>query len=206
MEGFSQSLLEDYGETLDDTGKDYARRIVAAGRRMGELIQDLLAYSRLSRSDFQLRAESLEDILCEAQSAVAAETAASHAVIASEGAFPRVIAHRPTLRQIIVNLLSNALKFVPPGASPAIRLYGKQSGNRYRLWVEDSGIGIAPEHRERIFKIFERLHGIESYPGTGIGLAIVSKGAERMGGQAGFDPNPGGGSRFWVEFVTESAA
>jgi signal transduction histidine kinase len=203
MEGFAQSLREDYGEKLDDTGKDYAQRIVAAGRRMGELIQDLLAYSRLSRSDFRLQPEPLGDIVREAQAAVAAESETAAAVIVTEGEFPQVIGHRPTLRQIVINLLSNALKFVAPGAKPAIRLYGEHLGGRYRLWVEDNGIGIAPEHRERIFKIFERLHGIESYPGTGIGLAIVSKGAERMGGRAGVDANPAGGSRFWVEFAME---
>jgi signal transduction histidine kinase len=91
-------------------------------------------------------------------------------------------------------------------AKPAIRLYGERLEGRYRLWVEDNGIGIAPEHRERIFKIFERLHGIESYPGTGIGLAIVAKGAERMGGRAGVDANPNGGSRFWIEFAMEGTA
>jgi signal transduction histidine kinase len=203
MEGFAQSLLEDYGEKLDEVGKDYAQRIVGAGRRMGELIQDLLAYSRLSRSDFRLRPEPLGDIVKEAQAAVAAETTGAAAVIVTEGEFPQIIGHRPTLRQIVINLLSNALKFVSPGAKPAIRLYGERVNDRYRLWVEDNGIGIAPEHRDRIFKIFERLHGIESYPGTGIGLAIVSKGAERMGGRAGVDANPAGGSRFWVEFAME---
>jgi signal transduction histidine kinase len=203
MEGFAQSLLEDYGEKLDDTGKDYAQRIVGASRRMGELIQDLLAYSRLSRSDFKLRPEPLGDIVQEAQAAIAAESKDAAATIITEGEFPQVIGHRPTLRQIVINLLSNALKFVAPGAKPAIRLYGERMEGRYRLWVEDNGIGIAPEHRERIFKIFERLHGIESYPGTGIGLAIVSKGAERMGGRVGVDSNPTGGSRFWVEFAME---
>jgi signal transduction histidine kinase len=68
-----------------------------------------------------------------------------------------------------------------------------------RLWVEDNGIGIAPEHRQRIFKVFERLHGEESYPGTGIGLAIVKKGVERMGGRVGVESDPGHGSRFWIE-------
>jgi signal transduction histidine kinase len=68
-----------------------------------------------------------------------------------------------------------------------------------RLWVEDNGIGIAPEHRERIFRAFERLHGAQQYPGTGIGLAIVQKGATRLGGAAGVDSDPGVGSRFWVE-------
>ena len=72
-------------------------------------------------------------------------------------------------------------------------------GDRVRLWVSDNGIGIAPEHQERVFKVFERLHGIEAYPGTGIGLAIVHKGTVRMGGRCGVVSTPEAGSRFWVE-------
>jgi len=74
-----------------------------------------------------------------------------------------------------------------------------------RLWVEDNGIGIAPEHQKRIFRVFERLHGIESYPGTGIGLAIVKKGADRMGGQVGVESQLGQGSRFWIQLRKHDA-
>jgi signal transduction histidine kinase len=75
----------------------------------------------------------------------------------------------------------------------------QQPANTIRLWVEDNGIGIASEHQKRIFGVFERLHGIESYPGTGIGLAIVQKGVERMGGKVGVESQLGQGSRFWIE-------
>ena len=74
-----------------------------------------------------------------------------------------------------------------------------------RLWVEDNGIGIAPEHQKRIFRVFERLHGIESYPGTGIGLAIVKKGVDRMGGQVGVESQLGQGSRFWIQLRKHDA-
>ena len=74
----------------------------------------------------------------------------------------------------------------------------QQPAKSIRLWVEDNGIGIAPEHQKRIFGVFERLHGIESYPGTGIGLAIVQKGVERMGGKVGVESQLGQGSRFWI--------
>jgi signal transduction histidine kinase len=75
-----------------------------------------------------------------------------------------------------------------------------------RCWVEDNGVGIAPDHRERIFGIFERLHGGDRHPGTGIGLAIVRKGVERMGGRVGVESTPGEGSRFWVELAAGNAA
>ena len=80
-----------------------------------------------------------------------------------------------------------------------MRVWAEDKGDFVRLWVEDNGIGIAPEHQERIFRIFERLHGVEAYPGTGIGLAIVQKGAERLGGRVGLESAEHDGSKFWIE-------
>ena len=112
---------------------------------------------------------------------------------------PDVLAHGPILDQVIENLLSNALKFHPKEALTHVRIWSEPRGNSVRLWVEDDGIGIQQEHQERIFRPFERLHGVESYPGTGIGLAIVQRGVERMGGTCGVVSEPGQGSRFWIE-------
>jgi signal transduction histidine kinase len=110
-----------------------------------------------------------------------------------------ILAHRPTLRQILANLLANAIKFVDPSKSPGIHIWSREEDGRVKLWVEDNGIGIAPEHQEKIFKLFERLHGNNAYPGTGVGLALVRKGAERMAGRVGIESQPGQGSRFWLE-------
>ena len=82
---------------------------------------------------------------------------------------------------------------------PRVQIRAEDTGDSVRLWVEDNGIGIAPEHRERIFRIFERLHGVETYPGTGIGLALVQKGVDRLGGRVGVESVEGAGSRFWIE-------
>lgn len=113
-----------------------------------------------------------------------------------------MIAHRSTLLQVIINLIGNAIKFVAPNTQPEIDIFveeAQQNSQRWiRLWIVDNGIGIAPEHQERVFRVFERLHGAESYPGTGIGLAIVRKGLERMGGQVGVESQLGHGSRFWI--------
>lgn len=130
------------------------------------------------------------------------ESALKESEFIVERPLPAVIGHRPTLTQALTNLLSNAVKFVAPGVRPRARVWAEERGGRVRLWVEDNGIGIAPEHRDRVFQIFERLHSVATYPGTGLGLAIVRKGLERMGGGAGVESEPGRGSRFWIGLPT----
>src|SRR2546430_2539650 len=100
---------------------------------------------------------------------------ARQARIGGEGELPTVVGHGTTLTQVLVNLLANGIKFVPSERTPEVRLRTEPRGGRVRLWIEDNGIGIAPEHHERIFRVFERLHPATNYPGTGIGLAIVRK-------------------------------
>jgi signal transduction histidine kinase len=119
--------------------------------------------------------------------------------MATELAPSQVVAHPTTLAQAVANLLSNAVKFVAPGTRPRVRVWAEESEGWVRLWVEDNGIGIAPDDHERIFRVFERLHGVDVYPGTGIGLAIVRRGVERMGGRVGVESELGKGSRFWIE-------
>jgi signal transduction histidine kinase len=101
--------------------------------------------------------------------------------------------------QILTNLFTNGVKFVAPGVQPRIQVRTERRDGRIRLWVEDNGIGIAPEHHKRIFTMFERLHTTRDYPGTGIGLTIVKRAVERMGGSVGLESTAGRGSRFWVE-------
>ncbi len=113
-------------------------------------------------------------------------------------------AHRSSLYIVLVNLLTNALKFVAPGTRPAVKLWTevrpeKPDGSFIRLWVQDNGIGIPEQGKSKIFGIFERLHSTETYPGTGIGLAVVKRAVERMGGRVGVAPGTPQGSRFWVD-------
>ena len=199
MLGFAEALMEDYGDHLDPEAADYIHRIARASRRMELLINDLLEFSRLSREDVRPHPLSLKVAIDEALSQVSGEVQGRAASVTVTEPFPSVMAHRGTLVRVVANLLSNAVKFVEPDKSPVVRVYTEGREDRVRLWVEDNGIGVKPEHRERIFRVFERLHGVETYPGTGIGLAIVRKGMERMGGAAGVESEPGKGSRFWVE-------
>ena len=200
MRGFSQALLEDYGEGLDKTAADYLGRIADGAARMDRLILDLLAYSKISREELTLEPLDLDRAVSEAVRQLEAPLRDSRAELLVERPLPRVVAHRVVLVQLLVNLLSNAVKFVAQGTRPVVRIRAeRREPDRVRIWVEDNGIGIAPEHQGRIFQVFQRLHGMTQYPGTGIGLAIVRRGAERMGEGAGVLSEPGRGSRFWID-------
>lgn len=199
IHGYTEALVEDHEGALSEEGRHYLHRIGASALRMEELIRDILAYSRLSRAEVGLRPLSLDALVRQALSGAAAVVEETGARIVVEHRLPDVRAHPPILAQVLDNLLSNAMKFVAPGTRPEVRVSAQRWDGRVRLWVEDNGIGIAPEDRQRIFLPFQRLHGPESYPGTGIGLGIVRKSVERMGGRCGVEDRPGGGSRFWVE-------
>jgi signal transduction histidine kinase len=116
-----------------------------------------------------------------------------------DGPLPDVIAHEPSLTQVVSNLLSNAVKFVPPKERPQIRVSCERRELRARLWIVDNGIGIKPEHQSRLFGMFERIPSEQPYEGTGIGLAIVRKAVERMNGVVGMESDGVSGSKFWFE-------
>jgi len=202
MDGFAKALAATYGDALDARGHDFLRRITGAAERMDRLIQDLLAYSRLSRDELRLQPVSLGDVVREALRDLEADIRQRAAAVAVDEPLGAVLAHRETLRQVVGNLISNAMKFVTPGVVPNVRIRSEVRDGRRRLWVHDNGIGIDPRYHANIFRVFERLHGIETYPGTGIGLAIVRRGTERMGGRVGLESAPGEGTSFWIELPT----
>ena len=199
MDGFSQALLEEYGDTLDATGRQYAERVKAGARRMDLLIRDLLTYSRMTRADIQVGPIELERVLKNALDQVEGEVRSRGARVVVEERLPRVLGHESTLTQVVVNLLANGIKFVPAGRTPELRVRIEVRDGRIRLWILDNGIGIPHEYHERIFRVFERLHRVDEYPGTGIGLAIVRKGVERMGGRVGLESEPDRGTSFWID-------
>jgi two-component system CheB/CheR fusion protein len=201
MHGFSHVLLEDYkGRVFDDEAQSALRRIMEASRRMDVLIQDLLAYSQLSRESIVLEPIELDPLVEGVLQDLAAESEDRKAEIRVEGPLPKIPGHTTTVTQVITNLVSNAVKFVAPGVRPKVLIRAESRGDRRRIWFEDNGIGIAPEFHSRIFRVFERLHKSEDYRGTGIGLAIVARAMGRMGGETGVESELGRGSRFWIEF------
>ncbi|RUR86562.1 ATP-binding protein [Chlorogloeopsis fritschii PCC 9212] len=206
VQGFARILQEDYADRLDSQGQDLVHRIIKAIERMDSLLQDLLTYNRLNRRNLRLQPVNLTLVVTNAIDQLQVQIQERQAQIAVEAPLLSVQGNFQTLVQVISNLISNAIKFTAAGVQPQVRVWTqKQSkevgGDRVRLWVEDNGIGVMPQYQERIFGVFERLHGEDSYPGTGIGLAVVRRAIERMGGRVGVESAAGQGSRFWFELL-----
>lgn len=205
MAGFANALAEDYRPRLDDTGQQYAARIIEAAQRMDKLIMDLLVFGRLSQLDLSFATIDLNLQFAKVADALQDEIQAAHAKVTVEPLLPSVWANATVLEQVIANLVSNSLKFRRPGVTPDVCIGAAPLGEHVRIFVKDNGIGIAPEHHERIFRVFERLHSEREFAGTGIGLAIVKKGIERMKGRVWVESQPGGGSVFWLDLQAAGA-
>lgn len=197
MQQYSQILIEDCGSDLRPEACEYLDRIRRAAGRLDRLIQDVLTYSRFARSSMPLVLIDLEKLVREILQQYPA-LQPPQAKIELLNSLPPVLGHEASLTQCISNLLANAVKFVPPGRQPHIRIWTGHQNGSVQVWFEDNGIGIAPEHHQRIFNIFERINRDDEYEGTGIGLSIVKKTIERMGGDVGVESELGRGSRFWI--------
>lgn len=199
MKVHCQLLLEDYGEVLaaEPQVLTSVLRISENATRLDKMVRDVLAYGRIARDEILLEPVSLDTLVFDTISHYPhlqpplAEIQVAH--------LGNVRAHEPSLTQVLSNLLTNAVKFVPPGRKPQVSLRSEKIGDRRRLWIEDNGIGIDPRYHHRLFAMFERIHPDLPYEGTGVGLAIVKKAAERMGGGVGVESDGENGSRFWVE-------
>lgn len=198
IQGYMFMLEEDYANGLGDKARDYVTRASTAANRMDTLILDLLAYGRVSHAETQLeevdaRAE-VERLLQER----AEEIDAKHARMTLELPDVRLRTSRILFAQIVQNLLDNALKFARPGEVPTVRIELQAIPGGARLIVADEGIGIDPKYQGKIFNVFERLH-TGPFPGTGIGLAIVRKAVDRLGGSIAVQSEPNRGTTFTVE-------
>jgi PAS domain S-box-containing protein len=191
MTGFVQLLEKRYASVLDDRGARYVFHVVDGAARMRVLIDDLLEYSRFLRSE---PTAGLVDTAAVARRAVAPKDVA----LVEIGELPEVWSDEASVYAVLQNLISNGVKFRRASAPARVVVSGHRDGDRVRLCVDDDGIGIEPEYRERIFGMFSRLHVREAYPGTGIGLAIVLQIAERCDGKAWVESSPLGGSRFCI--------
>ena len=199
---FAEYLLKDYVDKFDARSLEAVRFIIESASEMSKMTTDILTYSRTSASDLELETVALEDVVSRAADQLRAEFAGIDLQLDILKPLPLVRGHSTLLAQVVINLLTNAVKFMAPGTAPRIKVWTERRLTPQpivRLWIEDNGIGIAPDDQERIFRLFERGYVKNKYAGTGIGLAIVRRGMERMGGQVGLESILGSGSRFWID-------
>jgi signal transduction histidine kinase len=194
---FTQELTRIEGDNLSDKGRDYLRRANAAAERMQNLIEDLLKFSRVGTHARAFSAVDLDQVVRETLEDLSDVIEGCGAVI-HVGALPTITAEAVQMRQLVQNLISNALKFQRPDAVPEVWIDSVTKGNDVTITVRDNGIGFDERYAARIFRVFERLHGRTEYPGTGIGLALCRKITERHGGTITAESVPGEGATFTI--------
>ncbi|HEY3854997.1 MAG TPA: ATP-binding protein [Verrucomicrobiae bacterium] len=197
--GYARILVKDFAEKLGAEGTEFAQRIADSADRQTRLVSDLLTHVSLGHNEMPMESVSLVMIAEQVCGDLRLEIERRRASVELSGIQGAVFANRASLNLIVINLFSNALKFVPRDRTPHVKAWTTEGGGFVRLWVEDNGIGISPQHINKLFAIFQRLHTREEYAGTGIGLAIVKRAAEKMNGRVGVESEEGKGSRFWVE-------
>jgi PAS domain S-box-containing protein len=197
FEGYARWLLEDYGHALDAEGRQLCAEIMADAVHMKMLLDGLLEYSRIGRLNPQAVVIDTKSVIEWVLHDLQLEIVDKGATIHLPAILPTVVYPEGRLTQVFSNLISNALKFTTD-RPPEITIGCDEHPGHYRFSVRDNGIGIAPEHHERIFEIFKRLHTRDVYPGTGVGLTIVKRIVETHGGQIGVESTPGEGATFWL--------
>ncbi|WP_052315005.1 sensor histidine kinase [Thiocystis violascens] len=201
INGFARILARRERERLDEESRHYLDNVVEAGQRMETLIEDLLDYSHTGQGAVRAQPVALGPILASLHSTFGERIAAAGAILEIREPLATPLGDATLIGQILNNLVDNALLYRCREGVPRIVLEARRQDDRVVIGVSDNGIGIDPDDTEKIFQVFQRLHSQEDYPGTGIGLAIVTKAAHRMGGEIGLESVPGQGSRFSVSLA-----
>lgn len=212
IQAFGNLLLSKHGDALPDEGRDYIGRMNSSAGRMRVLIDDLLRFSRVATKGQPFTSVRLDDVMNEVRSDLEVRLAETGGRIEADP-LPEIAADPTQMRQVFQNLISNSLKFRKPGIPPLIRLTAERiaslqtgdEGSGWRILLRDNGIGFEDQYREKIFEVFQRLHGRAEFEGTGIGLAIVRKIVERHGGQITARGVPGQGAAFTIELPDRPA-
>jgi PAS domain S-box-containing protein len=194
---FGERLNTSAGAALDGTGRKYLDRVLDGATRMRSLITDLLTYSQAAASTEPFAATDLAAVARDVVADLEPAIAENHGIV-DVGALPTIDADAAQMRRLFQNLIGNALKFRRLGTPPVVQVRGAVSGSECAITVTDNGIGIKLEHREKIFRLFERLHSRAEYPGAGIGLAICRRIVERHGGSIEVADTNGQGSKLTV--------
>ena len=210
---FGDRLKAGYSDELDETGRDYVDRMQNAARRMSTLINDMLTYSRVSSKAQPFVEVDLDETVREVLEDLEVRIEELGATV-DVGPLPCVQADKLQMRQLMQNLISNALKFHKPDTSPTVKIYSRPvdedateataSGSGVEVVVEDDGIGFDEKYTEQIFRMFQRLHGRSEYEGTGVGLAVCRKIADRHGVAIAARSIIGEGAEFALTFACGS--
>ena len=205
VSSYTQLLMRRYGDKLDGDAREFTAFIVDGATRMKQLIEDLLAYSRVGTRDKNFKPVDAGSSLGRALTNLRAAIQDSGATVTHDP-LPTIPCDEVQVAQLFQNLIGNALKFRKPDAAPAVHVGAADQGAEWEFMVRDNGIGIEPQYFERIFMVFQRLHDKGEYPGTGIGLAIVKKVVERHGGRIWVQSQPGAGTTFHFTMPKERKA
>lgn len=197
IKSFNELILEAEADRLSEQGREFFRRSAKAAERMQLLIRDLIDYSSISAADWIFERVNLGELVEEMQLELQEAITASGAVVRT-GHLPTVTVIRFMFRQLLQNLMTNALKFHKPGQPPLVTITYRHiaDSDEHELTVADAGIGFSPLYKERIFQLFQRLHKQTDYPGTGIGLAICQRVMQNHGGSIEANSQPGEGATF----------
>jgi PAS domain S-box-containing protein len=199
IDGYSRLLMEAYYDRLDEEGRMFLGAIRKATAQMHRLIDDLLAYSRLERRSLSQSIISPQKLIEDLLSQREQDIREFHIKITFEQMCGPIQSDYESLSQALRNLIDNAIKFTRNESNPEIKIGGYSTDTSNVIWVKDNGIGFNMQFHDRIFDIFQRLHTTETYPGTGVGLAIVRRAIERTGGRVWAQSAPGQGATFYIE-------
>jgi PAS domain S-box-containing protein len=194
VSSYVQLLSKRYKDKLDSDANEFIDFAVDGATRMQALIDGLLVYSRAGTADYTTELVDTKEVLRSTLSSIRTSLEESGVTLVIDP-LPTVRGDPTQLSQLFQNLVSNAIKFVAD-EPPRIHITARRDNGEWRFTVQDNGIGIEPAHAERIFAVFQRLHGRGEYPGSGVGLAICKRIVERHGGRIWVEPTPGGGSTF----------
>lgn len=199
IDGYAQLLSEDLADRLKPDEVETFHQLRLAVRRSHALIGDILSYSRMDRLAMEVETVSLDALVGETLAEFEAELQRTGAVVHAQASGLEVRVDREGLAMTLRNLVGNAVKFSRHASPPTITIAAVRNGDRVLLTVEDNGIGFDMQYHDRIFEIFQRLERSDEYPGTGVGLALVRKAVQRMGGRVRGEGRPGKGATFFVE-------
>ncbi len=197
IDGFAHLLSEEYDGILGDEGRRYTETIGRNAVRMGQLISDILDFSRMSRREIAVTPVDMNELAREVYKEVRGAAPAERNIVLHMGDLPPAYGDRALLRQVWVNLLSNAVKYTSPRPEAVIEVNGSVDGGENTYWVKDNGVGFDMRYADKLFGVFQRLHSDGEFEGTGIGLAIVKRIVTRHGGRVWAEGKPGEGAAFY---------